>query len=486
MRPRSGSIAANPILIGAATVLIAVVAVFLAYNANNGLPFVPTYDLRVEVPNATALVKGNEVRIAGSRIGVISAIEPRQDARNGRVFAVLDVHLEKRVEPLPADSTVIVRSRSSLGLKYLQITEGTSAHGIPDGGTVALRQARPEPVEIDEVFNTFDAPTRTASAGNLTTFASAFAGRGRDLNTAFATFPHLLTVLEPVMKQLAAPRTGLANLFRSLGQAAAAVAPVAEQQAGWFAGMDETFSALAGVAPSLEESIAEGPESLRVATDSFRHQAPFVEKSTRFLTELTPAVDALATAAPSLGAVTSSGVATLTNAVGLNDRLDAVLAALGAFGGDTKALTGIAQTSGAVAALKPTVDTLAPMQSVCNYPGTFLRNIASTLNDGDTVGTWLRFGAILMPTGPNSEGGPASQPADGPTLENHLHSTAYPNVAAPGQPKVCEAGNQFYTPGLTDLKNAAPAKSLTVHEAPENTRLLGAGAPKPPKPGATR
>ena len=30
-------------LIGAATTLVVIVAVFLAYNANNGLPFVPTY-----------------------------------------------------------------------------------------------------------------------------------------------------------------------------------------------------------------------------------------------------------------------------------------------------------------------------------------------------------------------------------------------------------------------------------------------------------
>src|SRR6185295_4313309 len=32
----------NPILIGAITILITVVAVYLAYNANSGLPFVPT------------------------------------------------------------------------------------------------------------------------------------------------------------------------------------------------------------------------------------------------------------------------------------------------------------------------------------------------------------------------------------------------------------------------------------------------------------
>ena len=53
---RGAGIAGNPVLIGAATVLVVLVAVFLAYNANQGLPFVPTYELKAEVPSAANLV----------------------------------------------------------------------------------------------------------------------------------------------------------------------------------------------------------------------------------------------------------------------------------------------------------------------------------------------------------------------------------------------------------------------------------------------
>ncbi|HEY3193320.1 MAG TPA: MCE family protein, partial [Solirubrobacterales bacterium] len=62
-----GSLAASPTLVGAVTVLVVVVAVFLAYQANNGLPFVPTYKVSAELPNADSLVPGNEVRIGGQR-----------------------------------------------------------------------------------------------------------------------------------------------------------------------------------------------------------------------------------------------------------------------------------------------------------------------------------------------------------------------------------------------------------------------------------
>ena len=47
-----------------------------------------------------------------------------------------------------------------------------------------LSAATPEPVEIDEVFNTFDDPTRAAIQANLTEFGNALAGRGQALNAA--------------------------------------------------------------------------------------------------------------------------------------------------------------------------------------------------------------------------------------------------------------------------------------------------------------
>ena len=59
----------SPVLVGAVTLLVAIVAVFLSYNANAGLPFVPTYDLKAELPNAANLVgqRGPDRRRAGGR-----------------------------------------------------------------------------------------------------------------------------------------------------------------------------------------------------------------------------------------------------------------------------------------------------------------------------------------------------------------------------------------------------------------------------------
>ena len=53
-----------------------------------GLPFVPSYTLKAQVPSAANLVKGNEVRLGGTRVGVVDKITAVRHA-NGTVTAEL-------------------------------------------------------------------------------------------------------------------------------------------------------------------------------------------------------------------------------------------------------------------------------------------------------------------------------------------------------------------------------------------------------------
>src|SRR5213078_1712306 len=106
-----GMLAGSPTMVGSITVLIAIVAVFLAYNANTGLPFVPTYRVSVLVPDAASLLPGNEVRIGGVRVGQVESTEPVQSAAQcsnpsgqstpGATCAKVDLKLDADVNPLP-------------------------------------------------------------------------------------------------------------------------------------------------------------------------------------------------------------------------------------------------------------------------------------------------------------------------------------------------------------------------------------------------
>jgi hypothetical protein len=125
-----------------------------------------------------------------------------------------------------------------------------------------------------------------------------------------------------------------------------------------------------------------------------------------------------------------------------------------------------------VQALSPTVADLAGAQTNCNYLSLLLYNVASIESDGDTggQGKWLRAIPIGAPIGPNGEVGPASAPANGPDLNNHLHSNPYPLVGAPGQDKICLAANEHYVPGKTVIGNPPGQAPRKTAKAPPRLR----------------
>jgi virulence factor Mce-like protein len=452
MRSRGGTIAGNPVLIGAATILVVIVAVFLSYNANTGLPFVPTYQVNAEVPNAAQLVAGNDVKIGGSRVGAVSAITPKT-LDDGRTIAVLGLKLDKDAGPLPADTTLIVRPRNALGLKYVELTPGRSGQTYEDGDTIPLARAR-TPVELDEFLNMFDDKTRAAAQANLDGFGTAFAGRGESINTAIGAFRPLLRDVVPVMQNLSSPETNLRRFIGELGDTAAILAPAAETQASLFGNLDTTMSALRTVArPYIQDSITKGATALDAGIRNFPQQRPFLRNTEGLMRELRPGVKALRTTAPVLSDALGAGIRVLPNTPPFNRRLASLLEELQRFAEDPLVPRGIQATTQAVNDLDPTLQYLAPAQVMCNYLTLWFRNISSLLSEGDRNGTWQRFIIVTAPQGPNSEGGPSSAPANGPTADNHVHLNPYPNTGAPGQPRECEAGNEPYLSGKTITSN---------------------------------
>jgi virulence factor Mce-like protein len=461
-RSSGAALTASPVLVGAVTVLVTIVAVFLSYNATSGLPFVPSYDLKANLPNAAQLVKGFEVRIGGARVGVISKIEPRRRA-DGSTYAQVTMRLDKSIEPLPAGSKLRVRPRSALGLKYIELEPGPQgAKTLAAGSTIGVRDVRPS-VELDEVFNMFDAKARVGQRNSLDGYGGGLAGRGQDLNTAIQAFVPLLADLEPVMRNLSSPQTRLGRFFKELGDAANEAAPVAEDQAALFANLDISFTALAGIArPFLQETITESPVSEQVAIREFPLQRPFLRNQAALFRELRPGVATLPHSAPILADAFEAGTRVLPKTKRMNRDLADVFDAIADFSDDAMARGGIDMLTRLSSSLKPTLRFLVPAQTVCNYATLWFRNAASLLSDGDANGTWQRFMVVAAPTlrgsnvfGPNNEGLPSSGVANGPQVENHTHMTPYPNTAAPGQDRECQAGNERYLRGQTLVGNQA-------------------------------
>jgi len=443
--------------------------VFLSYNANNGLPFVPTYDIKVELPEASGLQKSNQVRIAGTRVGIVNAMTAHQNPNTGKVTAIAELKLEKKVEPLPADTKAIVQSVSAIGLKYLELEKGSSFRTIKAGQSIPLSQTR-EPVDIEDLFNMFNKPTRTAIKINTNNFGDGLAARGPGLNTTIAELRPLVTNAVPVLHNLALPDTELHELFIALERASGQAAPVAEQQAAYYTYLDIFFTAFASVTPSLEAATNGGPASLEQAIHSLPYQARLLENSTEFMRLLRPSAVDLSTLAAPLGHALTVGAVNLRAATELNTQLAASSKALAEFGTNPIVTASFEDFTHTLEVGTPLVQGLAPAQAACNYFTLAFRNVASLEAESvGTVGTAARAGFVLSPVGPNNEGFPSSAPANGPSTEpaekgskaiidnNHLHINPYPSVSGPGQPQYCEAGNETYIPGVAQF-GALPAQ----------------------------
>ena len=248
----------NPVLIGALTVLVVIVAVFLAYNANNGLPFVPSYTLKVQVVDASELTHGAEVHMGGALVGFVDSVQPER-APSGEPIAVLGLKLNKSIGPLPVNSTFAIRLKGAIGQKYLAINPGHSKRTLQDGATVPIGQTSAA-VDLDQVLSMFSPPTRAGVVASTVGFSDGLAGRGIGVNDAIGAFVPLLGDLRPVAQNLASPQTNLGGFLRGLEAFAGTLAPVANTQASLFVNLDTTFRALASVSvPYLQDAISDTP-----------------------------------------------------------------------------------------------------------------------------------------------------------------------------------------------------------------------------------
>ncbi len=226
--------------------------------------------------------------IGGDRVGYVSAITATRTA-SGRDIAVLHLTLERSIAPLPADSTDLVRPVSPLGLKYLEITRGRGSRMLPANGSLPL-SATHKPVEIDDLFNIFNARTRHAEQTSLFNVGGGFAGRGAELNATLAGLNPLVRHVLPVMSTLLAPSTQLRALFPSLEQAAHEVLPVAARQAHLFAALDETFTPLSSQSAALRAAITGGPPALANGHSPAARPGPHRERHRDVLQALPPDV----------------------------------------------------------------------------------------------------------------------------------------------------------------------------------------------------
>ena len=157
--------------------------------------FRPTYKLTAAFSDATGLVKGDEVRLAGVRVGKVGSLK----VQRGKAMAALNI--DKR-HPLPEGSRFELRWKNLLGQRFVQVVppEGATpdAKAIPPDARLGADQTAAA-ADLSTLLNNtqpilakLDTPTLNRV---MATFATALQGREASLNQAITDSSRLIATL---------------------------------------------------------------------------------------------------------------------------------------------------------------------------------------------------------------------------------------------------------------------------------------------------
>jgi phospholipid/cholesterol/gamma-HCH transport system substrate-binding protein len=134
------------VVIGAVVLLVA--AGFLAYAiANSGRSAASGYTLYARFDHIDGLGVGNDVRLAGVKVGTVS-----QERIDPQTFqAVVGFSVRDDIK-LPKDSAAIITSESLLGGKYLSLQPGGDEAVLQPGQMVTITQGS---VSLEELLGKF-------------------------------------------------------------------------------------------------------------------------------------------------------------------------------------------------------------------------------------------------------------------------------------------------------------------------------------------
>lgn len=292
-RRSSGDPASRPVYVAAGVfaTFLAILALVIAFLApTSGIPGQRHYTLDLEVASLENLgTKGAEVRIAGKRVG------QTVDGRLVGGVPTITLRLDSSVRPLPSDTRARVRLRGLLGAEYVQLTPGRSTRTLPEGGTIGLAHSSAV-VQIPDVLDTFDEPTRTQLGRALRGLGGGVVGRGEDLNAALGVAPTMLHDFSAALYPLLDRPGSTTRLVAGADALMAALFPVREDLPRGFRSFAAVARAFTAEAPSFQRTLDLLPGTLSDVRAALARTDPLLASATR-LADATTSFTAAAPAA---------------------------------------------------------------------------------------------------------------------------------------------------------------------------------------------
>lgn len=305
----------------AAIVLLAVVLpVALVAVLGSGAAGDDAYRVRAIFDNAASAVEGEDVKVAGARVGQIESLEVTPDNKAAVVLRIDKPGFDR----FRADARCTIRPQSLIGEKFVECDPGSAdappLRRIPDGEEGAGQYLLPlertsSPVDLDLINDIMRRPYPERLSLLLAEFGTGLAGRGEELNEAIHRANPALRETDRVLAVLAEQNDVLARLARD---AEAVLEPLARERrrvSSFIRQANATAEATAERRDDLRRSVERLPRVLPELRKTLAQLGDFSAQTTpvvrdarrsardlnRFLSELGPFSSAAIPALQSLG-----------------------------------------------------------------------------------------------------------------------------------------------------------------------------------------
>jgi phospholipid/cholesterol/gamma-HCH transport system substrate-binding protein len=270
------------------TIVVAALAAFavlagltmVALVAPRGVPGLKYYELKAQFDDASQIADLSEVRMAGRHVGQVTGSR----LRDGK--ATVDLQFFPGQDPLPADTTARIRLKGLLGAKFVDVSPGHQRETIPSGATLPARQTSTA-VELLDVLQALDGPTRQHLQTSVRGLGEGFLGRGDDLNQMFDNGPAFFGGARRVSDSILGRSGAAARFAPSAESLARAYDPVREELARGFAPEARALEAFVAKRVELDRTLVEAPPALDALRQGLDAATPLLQETTTLARETT-------------------------------------------------------------------------------------------------------------------------------------------------------------------------------------------------------
>jgi phospholipid/cholesterol/gamma-HCH transport system substrate-binding protein len=244
----------------AALALVVVLVGWLLLRGSGG------HEYELVFQNAGQLVKDDNVEVGGRRIGSVRAIELTNNN-----LARVTIRVDEPYAPLHAGTKAVIRLTSLSGIanRYVALALGPDSNEKLDDGATLGTDSTTSVVDLDQVFNALDPPTRKSLQGVIQGFATQYQGKGPEANQAAEYFNPALSTSRRLVGQLTADEASLTRFIVSTADAMSAIAERRNDLSSLVGNANATAGAIASENVALGRALGLLPTTLRRANSTF-------------------------------------------------------------------------------------------------------------------------------------------------------------------------------------------------------------------------